>query len=71
MYQAWTGSHRIAAAREADLRTIPGYAVSEELLPESVTANWDHVTDSERVKIMREVGDQIAIQLMVVEGRLI
>ena len=69
-YQAWTGSHRIAAAREVGLKTIPCYVIQEKkLLKHGMDAVSGHVCDYERLAIMRKVGDETAIHLMWLEGR--
>jgi len=67
---AWTGSHRIAAAREVGLESIPCYVIAEEkLLPFDVDAEWGHVEDQERLALLIKVGDEEAIHLMWLENR--
>jgi len=69
-YVAWTGSHRIAAAVEAGLDGVPCYVLDERLLlPLGYDAEKGHVFDYERLKILREIGDETAIHLMWQEGR--
>jgi len=68
-FQAWTGSHRIAAARKAGLQEVPCYVVMEKvLLRHDVDATWP-VDDDERLKIIRNTKDQGAIDLMWRENR--
>jgi ParB-like chromosome segregation protein Spo0J len=68
-YQGWTGSHRIAAAREAELPVVPCYVVHErDLIERDLDPDW-HVEDYERLNILREFGDEEAISLMGLEGR--
>lgn len=67
---AWTGSHRIAAARIVQLDEVPCYVVAEaEILPFGVTASIGHVEDWERLEIIRKAGDEEAAHLMWQEGR--
>jgi len=69
-YFAWTGSHRIAAAREVGLESIPCYVIAEEkLLPFEANAEWGHVEDRERLALLIKVGDEEAIHLMWLENR--
>src|SRR5688572_30545940 len=52
-FQAWTGSHRIAAAREADLSTVPCYVIQEGVFADSdVDATFGHVDDADRLKAL-------------------
>lgn len=70
-FVAWTGSHRIAAAIEAGLSDVPCHVVDErELLPHGVDAEWGHVEDCERLKVIRKIGDEDALHIMWQEGRL-
>jgi len=70
-YQAWTGSHRLAAACAAGLEHVPCYIVAESaIIPHGVTATKGHVMDYERAEIMSKVGDEIAEGLMLDESRL-
>lgn len=69
-YVAWTGSHRIAAAREAELKEVPCLIVPEEDLGPEYSARYGHVEDHERLKILREIGNEPAAELMWTEGRL-
>jgi hypothetical protein len=69
-YLAWTGSHRIAAAKKAGIKQIPCYALSEsELVAHGFDAVWGHVEDYERLEILREVGDEAAVAIMWQENR--
>jgi hypothetical protein len=69
-YLAWTGSHRIAAAKEVGLRQIPCYVLSEsKLLALGFDAQWGHVEDRERLAILRKVGDEVALSIMWQENR--
>jgi ParB-like chromosome segregation protein Spo0J len=64
-FVAWTGSHRIAAAREAGLSTVPCYVLDESALrPFEVDAKNGHAMDHERLDIMQKLGDPDAISLM-------
>jgi hypothetical protein len=65
VYQAWTGSHRIAAACEAGLSEVPCYVVSGKDMASMENPIFDH----ERLKILRELGDADAVRLMWLEGR--
>ena len=70
-YFAWTGTHRVHAAREAGFESIPCYVLDESVLKKhGFDAVHDHVLDYERVKILRKVGDETALSLMVDEGRV-
>jgi hypothetical protein len=64
-YVAWTGSHRIAAAIEAGLATVPCYLLPVRKLTESGFKNgcW-HVSNAERVDIVSKTRDGRAIELM-------
>ena len=67
-FVAWTGSHRIAAAREAGLDSIPCYIIPELLIEtDSIGARTGHVMDYERVRAINATGDETAIQLMSIE----
>jgi len=69
-YLAWTGSHRIAAARDAGLNQIPCYVLSEsKLIALGFEAERGHVEDRERLEILRKLGDEIAISIMWQENR--
>ena len=70
IFYAWTGSHRIAAAREAKLTEIPCYVVPEERIAQhGVTATRGHCDDSDRLAVIQKTGDDTAIFLMWSEGR--
>lgn len=64
-YHAWTGSHRIAAALEASLPEVPCYVIPES----SIAEHERPICDSEKLNILRKVGDETAIRLMWLEGR--
>lgn len=69
-YLAWTGSHRIAAAREAGLSSVPCYVLQQsKLARHGFDAEWGHVEDHERLKILTTIGDETAIHIMWQEGR--
>ena len=69
-YLAWTGSHRIAAARLASLTSIPCYILPEsKLTAVGFDAEWGHVEDRERLEILRKVGDGAAFLIMWQENR--
>lgn len=77
--QAWTASHRIAAARKAGLRAVPvrfldrdrvaraltkaGYVVGEVLLL-STPPKW---YDDDRARFLKEAGDLIGAALLRIE----
>ena len=68
-YLAWTGSHRIAPARAARLREVPCYVLQEsKFTRRKLDVNWG-IDDSERLKVIQEIGDEGAINLMWSEGR--
>lgn len=67
-YQAWTGSHRIAAAIEAGMSEVPCYVISEKMIAKCGDG-WGLVQDYERLNILRKTGDETAIRLMWLEGR--
>jgi hypothetical protein len=68
-YLAWTGSHRIAAAREAGLAVVPCYALDEqELLKRGFDCDQP-IMDYQRLEILKKIGDKDAIHLMWQEGR--
>ena len=67
-FVAWTGSHRVAAAREVDLDSIPCYIIPESMIEsDSIDARTGHVMDYERVKAVNASGDETAIHLMSLE----
>ena len=65
-YLAWTGSHRIAAARDAELETIPCYVLAQAYVgdPSMPCEDW------ERLEIVCGLGDQDAIELMSQENKI-
>lgn len=67
-YQAWTGSHRIAAAVLAGLDAVPCYLLPEHsIASEGISATAGHCMDHERLAIIRRTGDEQAIALMAQE----
>lgn len=66
---AWTGSHRIAAARAASLQEVPCYVLDESILPDGIDARRGHCEDSDRLNAIRKTGDETAIRIMWLEGR--
>jgi hypothetical protein len=70
-YLAWTGSHRLAAAKLAGLDSVPCYVLSEtELTSRGFDAELGHVEDRERLEILRKVGDETALHIMWQENRV-
>ncbi|MGE0434467.1 MAG: ParB N-terminal domain-containing protein [Planctomycetota bacterium] len=71
-FVAWTGSHRIAAAREAGLSAIPCVVLDAGVLAAAgVTPRHGHVDDTERLAVLEQVcadGDA-ALALMRAENR--
>src|SRR2546426_586954 len=63
-YFAWTGSHRIAAAKKAGLERVPCYILPESRLPDEIDAQYGHVEDYERLQAIIKTGDQTAIHIM-------
>ena len=67
--QALTGSHRIAAAREVGLASIPCYILyleehaDEEWAQALSIENWGH-NDIDRMALIRQSGDEVAIAIM-------
>ena len=71
-YIAWTGTHRIAAAIEAELPTVPCYIINEKKLTRhGFDAVSGHVMDYERHAIMVKVGDSEGIRLMYLESAFV
>jgi hypothetical protein len=67
---AWTGSHRIAAAKLAGFASVPCYVVQEsELTSRGFDAKEGHVFDYDRLAILKKVGDEEAFRLMWLENR--
>lgn len=67
-FQAWTGTHRIHAARNAGLATIPCYVVREwKLIEIGADALWGHSFDHHRLKLLHKTHDSMAIELMATE----
>lgn len=67
-FQAWTGTHRIQAARDIGLSTVPCYVVREwKLIEVGADALWGHSLDFQRLKLLRKTGDKKAIELMATE----
>jgi hypothetical protein len=76
-YQAWTGSHRLAAAREAGIDDIPTEGVNTERL---ASGGWERVGDPptffalagddlQRTALLQDVGDSAGAALMAEEIR--
>lgn len=63
-YQAWTGSHRIAAARRVGLSSVPCYVIRDAGLA-AISPTFDY----ERLTALRALRDEAAIRLMWLEGR--
>jgi hypothetical protein len=71
-YLAWTGNHRIAAAKKAGLAAVPCYVLGEgELISRGFDPIRGHVMDYERLEILRKIGDEQAIRLMWLEGQAV
>src|SRR5262249_14224980 len=69
-YLAWTGTHRLAAATQAGLSSVPCYVIHEqELLKRGFHPVVGHVMDYERLQILKKIGDEVAIRIMWHEGR--
>ena len=69
-YLAWTGSHRIAAARQAGLSTVPCYVLDQRKLSRlGFDSESGHVMDYERLNILKRLGDETALHIMWEEGR--
>jgi hypothetical protein len=69
--QALTGSHRLAAARLAQLEAVPCYVVDvRRRKPEIVDEIELAVMDYERVQAVSKLRDDMATKLMIDEGRL-
>jgi hypothetical protein len=71
---AWTGSHRIEAAREVGLPTVPCYVIqSSELIrsnfDEKVDLDWAPFDHKDRMAALVKLGDENAIHLMWQEDR--
>jgi ParB-like chromosome segregation protein Spo0J len=69
-FLAWTGSHRIAAAKRAGLTSVPCYVLQEsELTSRGFDAEFGHVEDYERLAILKTIGDETAFHIMWQENR--
>ena len=69
-YLAWTGSHRLAAAKDARIISVPCYVLAEsELTSRGFDAEHGHVEDYERLAILQKVGDDTALAIMWQENR--
>lgn len=63
--RAWTGSHRIAAAREAEIE-IPVYVMDEDT--NAQVGTWEsYLDDEDRVEAFRRAKDRNAAALMAAE----
>lgn len=68
-FVAWTGSHRLAAAKLAGLNQVPCYVLSESRLESQGYDAEQGVEDWERLKILQELGDETALSIMWQENR--
>lgn len=73
-YLAWTGSHRIEAAREVGLPTVPCYVIqSSELIrsnfDEKVDLDWAPFDHKDRMAALVKLDDENAIHLMWQEDK--
>lgn len=66
-YTALTGSHRIAAGREAELREVPCYIISGAALLELELTTDDFSDDDLNLSYLRDLGDADAVALMQAE----
>ena len=67
-YVAWTGSHRIAAAIEAGLATVPCYLLSESVFEnDEFLAGCRSMSNAERTEIIGKTRDCRAYELMEME----
>jgi hypothetical protein len=68
-YLAWTGTHRLAAAIETGLSSVPCYVLDEqELLKRGFDCDQP-IMDYQRLEILKKIGDEVAIRIMWQEGR--
>ena len=74
--QALTGSHRITAARKAEIPAIPCYLIElenysgEEWAQELADERIGH-NDQDRLNLIKQSGDEIAIAIMYDELRVL
>jgi hypothetical protein len=69
-YFAWTGCHRIEAAKQVGYSSVPCYVIQErDLQSLGFDAEWGHVDDTHRLDIIRKLGDETALSIMWSEGR--
>jgi hypothetical protein len=65
------GSHRIGAAREVGLSSVPCYVLpEEELLKRGIDLDFHAVMDFQQLRLLRQIGGPTAIRLMWRETRL-
>lgn len=65
---AWTGSHRIKAARNTGLGSIPCYVIQEcRLIEIGASADDGFIADWERLEVLKRVNDEHAVSLMSIE----
>ena len=62
-YQAWSGSHRLAAARVVGL-SVPVYCLNPDGKPLTTGQPCSVMRDTARLKLLRQIGDPYAVQLM-------
>ena len=65
-YQAWTGSHRAAAANLAEV-AIPVYCMNPDGPDTSIPNPRSVIRDTQRMKLLRPLGDAYATELMQAE----
>jgi hypothetical protein len=66
-YVALTGSHRLAAAKQADLYTVPVFCFSAASLVANGYSTTDLWDDDVNLSILREIGEAEAAELMAAE----
>ena len=70
-FLAWTGTHRVYAAREVGFEKVPCYVVDESVLKQhGFDAFYGHCLDYERLAICKKIGDEEATNLMELEDRM-
>ena len=67
-YQAWTGSHRIAAACIVGLSLIPCYVISENDFEACGVDVNRPVNNLQKLEALQKLGDERAIELIKDEG---
>ena len=66
MFEAWCGSHRVAAARVAGVRIL-AYCVNPDGEPLGVDGPRTVIRNADRLKILEAYGDTYAADLMRAE----